>query len=186
MITVKTNIEVVTTALLNKLELLRDPRPLLRPVALDVLNLMNERIHEQGKAADDSLIGTYSIGYLKFRSENGRGKDSKVIASFTRQLSSALNVTATDKGYGIGVLVTGRNAMDNFLNKKNKAKGKEFTLKPGIVRNKKGKKRLLSNNDLIFFLQKKYKKKIWSPSKSETDFAIGNLKKRVNEILNSP
>lgn len=185
MITVQTNIDIVSTALLKKLEVLRDPKPLLRPVAIDVLNLMTERIHEQGKAADDSQIGTYSVGYLRFRSTNGRGSDSKVIASFTRQLSSALNVTATDNGWGIGVLVTGRNAIDNFLNKTNKAKGKGFTLKPGVVKDKQGAKRVMTNNDLIPFLEKKYKKKIWSPSQSEKDYAIGNLQKRVNEILNS-
>jgi hypothetical protein len=184
MITVTTNFDVVATALLNKLQFLRDPRPLLRPVALDVLNLMNERIHSEGKAADGSAIGTYSVGYLRFRSQNGRGSDTKKIESFTRQLSSALGVVATEKGWGIGVLVSARNPLDNYLNKKNKAKGTASSKKVGTVKKKNGRTRLISNNDLIRFQERQAKKKIWSPSTAEKDYAIGKLKKLVHEKIN--
>ena len=60
MITVKTNINVVSKSLLRKLEILRNPRPLLRPVALDVIVMMTERIHDKGLAADGSKIGEYN------------------------------------------------------------------------------------------------------------------------------
>lgn len=183
MITVKTNISVVTASIIDKLHKLSS-KDVTRQAAIDVLNLMSERIHEQGKAADGSLIGTYSVGYLKFRSQNGRGSDSKVIASFTRQLSSALNVVATEKGYGIGVAVSGRNALDNFLNKKNKAKGTASSLKIGKVKNKKGKARPLSNNDLISFLEKQKGKKIWATTTDEKAHALNVVREEVRKILN--
>jgi hypothetical protein len=77
MITVKTNISVVGTRLLNKLSVLRDPRPLLRSVAIDVLPLITARIHEDGQAADGTQIGTYSSEYMKVRTGN-YGNSGKV------------------------------------------------------------------------------------------------------------
>lgn len=44
----------------------------MRPVAVDVLNLMTQRIHEEGRAADDKPIGTYSPAYMKVRTGNYR------------------------------------------------------------------------------------------------------------------
>ena len=103
MITVKTNINVVTTSLLKKLEILRNPKPLLRPVALDVVVLMTERIHEEGQAADNTQIGEYNNNYLRLRqSKNKRSGSKKIIVSLTRQLENDWSVVATDKGWGIG------------------------------------------------------------------------------------
>ena len=103
MITVKTNINVVSTRLLRKLDVLRNPKPLLRLVALDVLVLITERIHEEGKAADDSKIGEYNNNYLRLRQKkNKRSADKKIIVSLTRQLENDWSVLATEKGWGIG------------------------------------------------------------------------------------
>lgn len=103
MIIVRTNIGVVSSRLLQKLELLKDPRPLLRPVAIDVINLMTERIHEKGLAADGSPIGTYSPGYLALRKNKyKRGADTKIIVSLTRQLENDWAVVATPNGWGVG------------------------------------------------------------------------------------
>lgn len=103
MITVKTNINVVTTSLLKKLEILRNPKPLLRPVALDVVVLMTERIHEEGQAADNTQIGEYNNNYLRLRQrKNKRSGSKKIIVSLTRQLENDWSVVATDKGWGIG------------------------------------------------------------------------------------
>ena len=52
-----------------------DPNYLLRPVAIEVLPMMTERIHKEGRASDGSQIGTYSKGYLAVRS--GQFKNSE-------------------------------------------------------------------------------------------------------------
>jgi hypothetical protein len=103
MITIKSNIKLVSDGLINKLQILRDPKPLLRLVALDVLNMVTERIHEKGEAADGSQIGTYNKNYLRRRQNNyKRSSDSKIIVSLTRQLENDWAVKATERGWGIG------------------------------------------------------------------------------------
>ncbi|MBK7885120.1 MAG: hypothetical protein IPJ81_16045 [Chitinophagaceae bacterium] len=126
MISIKTNIHTVNQGLINKLQGLADTKALLRPVAFDVLALMRERIHEDGLAADDSSLGDYSSKYLKFRNDNGRSTGgAKKRFSFSRQLEKALDTGPTEKGYAIIIVVDQRLPLDNFLNKKNKAKGKK-------------------------------------------------------------
>lgn len=95
---------IVKPSFLQKLQILKDPRPLLRPVALDVVALMTERIHEKGQAADGSAIGTYNNQYLKLRQRNfKRSGDKKIIVSLTRQLENDWAVLATPAGgWGIG------------------------------------------------------------------------------------
>lgn len=100
MITVKT---IVSSSLLRRLEILKNPKPLLRPVAFDVLALMTERIHEKGEAADGSQIGTYNNQYLRLRQRKfKRSGDGKIIVSLTRQLENDWAVLATPQGWGIG------------------------------------------------------------------------------------
>lgn len=70
MITIRTNINVVAASIIEKLKRISDPSTLLRPVAIDVMNMMTERIHEKGIAADGNPIGTYSPAYMKVRTGN--------------------------------------------------------------------------------------------------------------------
>lgn len=100
MISVKT---IVSPSLLQRLQALKDPKPLLRPVAFDVLALMVERIHEKGEAADGSQIGIYNNQYLRLRQKKfKRSGDRKIIVSLTRQLENDWAVLATPQGWGIG------------------------------------------------------------------------------------
>lgn len=104
-ITIKSNIGLVTESIKRKLNLLSDREYLIRPVCFDVIDLMTKRIHIDGKAADDSPIGTYKKGYLKLRQEKfSRSSDSKIIVSLTRQLENDWSVIATVIGYGIWFL----------------------------------------------------------------------------------
>jgi hypothetical protein len=104
-VNIRTNIPIVTASILKKLQTIADREYLLRPVAFDVIALMTERIHEQGKANDDSQIGEYSNSYLKQRQNKyKRTADKKIIVSLTRQLENDWSVIATEKGYGIGFL----------------------------------------------------------------------------------
>jgi hypothetical protein len=104
-VNIRTNIPIVTASIMKKLGIIADKEYLLRPVAFDVITLMTERIHEDGKASDETQIGEYSNSYLKQRQNKyKRTADKKIIVSLTRQLENDWSVIATEKGYGIGFL----------------------------------------------------------------------------------
>ena len=82
MINITSNINVVTSELLVKLNALQNPDQMLRMVSTNLLAEIKQRIHVDGKAADGSQIGTYSKGYMAVRTgqfkSNGtaiKGKD---------------------------------------------------------------------------------------------------------------
>lgn len=105
MITITSNIKLVAGRIKQNLELLKNKEYLLRPVAIEVIPLMTERIHQKGEASDNSQIGTYSSNYLKLRqAKYKRDASTKVIVSLTRQLENNWSVIATQNGYGIGFL----------------------------------------------------------------------------------
>lgn len=88
--------------LLSKFELLLNKEYLLRPLAIETIPLMKERIHENGQASDGSQIGEYANSYMRARAEAGRGPSRKIIVALTSQLEQDWSVQATDTGYGIG------------------------------------------------------------------------------------
>lgn len=51
----------------RKLDILRDREYLLRPVALELIPEITQRIHQDGEASDGTQIGTYSNSYMKLR-----------------------------------------------------------------------------------------------------------------------
>jgi len=105
MITVKSNIKIVTGRIKQQIEQLKNKEYLLRPVAIEVIPMMTERIHQKGEASDGGQIGTYSSGYLKLRQNKyKRDASTKVIVSLTRKLEQDWAVIATQNGYGIGFL----------------------------------------------------------------------------------
>lgn len=85
-------------------DLITDREYLLRPLAIETIANMKDRIHDEGKASDGGQIGEYNNSYLKLRQEKfGRSADTKVIVSLTRQLENDWAVIATpNNGYGIG------------------------------------------------------------------------------------
>lgn len=103
MITVKSNIKLVAGRIKQQLEQLKNKEYLLRPVAIEVIPMMTERIHQKGEASDGGQIGTYNNSYLKQRQmKYKRDASTKVIVSLTRQLENNWSVIATQNGYGIG------------------------------------------------------------------------------------
>lgn len=102
-IAVKTNFVFDNSTFLKKIETIKNPKPLLRLVAFDVLSLMDERIHEEGKTADGSQIGEYNNRYLKLRQKKFKlSGDKKIIVVQTRELRNSWAVLGTEKGWGIG------------------------------------------------------------------------------------
>lgn len=102
MATVNTNISAVLSNLKTKFELLKNKEYLLRPLAIETIPLMKERIHIEGQASDGSQIGSYANSYMAARELAGRGKSRKVIVALTSQLEQDWSVQATRTGYGIG------------------------------------------------------------------------------------
>lgn len=148
MITIKSNIKLVAGRIKQQLEQLKNKEYLLRPVAIEVIPLMTERIHQKGEASDNSQIGTYSTGYLKLRQRKyKRDASNKVIVSLTRQLENNWSVIATQNGYGIG-----------FINPFNLQKGR--------------------------WVEEGKDKKIFSLSKTETQYAVDRINELVADALN--
>lgn len=102
MATITTNLPVVLNELKSNFEKLFNKEYLLRPLAIETIPLMKERIHINGEASDGSQIGTYANSYMAARQKAGRGESRKIIVALTSQLEQDWAVLATDKGYGIG------------------------------------------------------------------------------------
>ena len=66
-------------SLIKKMNILAKTNKLELSVATTMQAVTNDRIFTQGKAADNSEIGTYSEGYLKTRKRNNWGSSNKVI-----------------------------------------------------------------------------------------------------------
>jgi hypothetical protein len=99
---------------------------LLRTIASTLTGVMRDRVHVQGKDANEQQIGTYSTEYMKVRTGNfkstkivrgvnkgqarkkyNRTADTKVILSLTRQMENDMSVCERNPikipyGYAIG------------------------------------------------------------------------------------
>lgn len=99
---------------------------LLRTIASTLTGLMRDRVHVQGKDANDTQIGTYSPAYMKVRlnqykspkivrgvnkgqarKKYNRTADTKVILSLTKQMENDMSICEknpikTSYGYAIG------------------------------------------------------------------------------------
>lgn len=95
-------ITIIVPDIASKFDLLKDREYLLRPLAIETIPLMKERIHERGEASDGTQIGSYANSYMRIRQEYGRGDSRKIIVALTSQLEQDWAVLATDNGYGIG------------------------------------------------------------------------------------
>ena len=97
-----TNISQVVDQIKTRFDILRDKEYLLRPLAVEIIPMMKERIHVDGKASDGSQIGEYANSYMRRRQEAGRGQSRKIIVALTSQLEQDWAVLATNTGYGVG------------------------------------------------------------------------------------
>lgn len=102
MVTITANISQVLGKIASNFELLKDKEYLLRPLAIETIPNMKERIHKEGEATDGGQIGQYSNGYMRQREKANRSDDRKIIVSLTRQLENDWAVLGTSNGYGIG------------------------------------------------------------------------------------
>lgn len=101
-VNINTNITQVFERVQSNFEKILNREYLLRPLAIETIPLMKERIHVNGQASDGSQIGEYANSYMRQRQKVGRGESRKVIVALTSQLEQDWSVIATPKGYGIG------------------------------------------------------------------------------------
>lgn len=98
-LTITTNLDQVLSNLGQNFKTIMDPNYLLRPVAVEVLPMITERIHQDGKASDGSQIGTYSNGYMKLRTGNyGNAGVYKSGKNKGKQKDSGVFTKGADKG----------------------------------------------------------------------------------------
>lgn len=106
MISVTTNISVVAASLGGRFNTMTSQLKdkLTRRVADTLVESITNRIHEEGKKADDSPIGQYKNSYLKLRQKKGRthSTDPKITFRFTDKMEKEFQVIATENGYGLG------------------------------------------------------------------------------------
>jgi len=81
---------------------LSDKESLLRPVCVELSGIMNNRIHDEGRATDGGEIGQYSVPYLRMRQAFNHTRDRKVILVLSRKLSNSWGAFSTERGYAVG------------------------------------------------------------------------------------
>jgi len=109
MLTFKSNLKDVVSSIVGRVKSINDLNAeqrdkMLRTIAFDTAAQMKVRIHQDGKNSKDTAIGEYSNSYLKFRENNGRGTDKKVILSLTRQMENDFSIIGGSgaTGYDLG------------------------------------------------------------------------------------
>lgn len=88
--------------LLQKMSDLARTNKLELSIATSMQAVTADRIFNQGKAADNSDIGSYSDGYLKTRINKNYPSSRKVILQATRQMTNDWSVISIDSGVGLG------------------------------------------------------------------------------------
>lgn len=183
MITVKTNIAEVLGKMTGQLNLLKDKEYLLRPLAIEVIPLMTDRIHQRGLASDEKKIGTYSPGYMKVRTGNygnadvykkgpkkGQKKDSGV---FTKGKNKGQPRPKYNRSNDTTVIISLTRQLENDW---------------AVVATDKGYA-IGFLNELNFkksvWVEATYNKKIFDLSKTEKEYVTERLNELVNEAIKS-
>jgi len=157
-IKISSNATVVLNKIVTNLGKLKDPA-FLRPVCIELIPMITERIHERGMDADGRQIGTYSPAYLKYaRKKAKRGPSPTVIVSLTRKLENSWAAVPTKNGYGIGFIDAGGGAGSNGA---------------------------ISSKQKLLYVAARKNANLTSLSKDETAFAIERINELVHEAISS-
>jgi|ERR1043165_4430558 hypothetical protein len=181
MVTIKLNVQSVVDLVKAKIEKLQDKEYLLRPLAFGEIELMTKRIHVDGLASDESRIGTYSKGYMAIRTgkygnsdlfqkgaKKGEIKNAGVISrgpnkgaprpQYHRSEDTKVILSLTRQlENDWSVIATARGYGIGFLNSLNYNKAR--------------------------WAEANYKKKIFSLTEAERQFATEKLKELVNQAI---
>ena len=98
-----TNMPVVLNTVNLKLSAL-DIKRMTNIQATTLMAVMRDRIHVQGRDSNGAPIGVYTPKYIKYsRKKAGRGTDSKVILSLTRQMENGYILVELPDNSGTGI-----------------------------------------------------------------------------------
>lgn len=179
MVTIKTNLAEVIGQLVGGMNLLKDREYLLRPLAIEVIPLMTDRIHQKGLATDEKKIGTYSKEYMKVRTgaygnagvyksgkNKGKKKDSGV---FTKGKNAGQPRPKYNRSNDTTVIISLTRQLENDWSVIATDKGYAI----GFL------------NELNFkkarWVEDTYRKVIFYPSESEKKY----ISERLNELVNA-
>jgi hypothetical protein len=87
-------------------EAIKDTDSTLRPIAIELKDLMQQRIHEQGLDSFGNSIGTYKQSYLDYRKKRYGLNGSNVVLILTNKMFQSWTVEATARGWAVGFLDT--------------------------------------------------------------------------------
>lgn len=193
-IVLKTNFNTVLSSLTNTIESLQVGKGnydgLVRTVATTSLAQIRKRIHEQGKASDDTDIGQYSIKplYISIRENPGRsfgrptGKTGRSVFTSGKKEGQLHTSKYFEGGYEGFKNAIGRNQLGKVNLFLSGTLANQFT----IIATSKGyglgwpsKDKL----DIAKGLEKKYKKKIYALSKDEKALAIKVGEKYLKDVF---
>jgi hypothetical protein len=174
-------------ALLSKLtksfNTLKDPEYLLRPVVVELVPMMTERIHQQGQDAKGEQIGTYSESYMKRRTgrysnsavktrgvEKGKTKNAGV---FTRGKNAGQPRPRYNRSNDTKVVVSLTRQLENDWSVIATASGYGI----GFLNS--------HNSDKAGWVEETYNKKIFALTDKEKEFAKTRLTELIQGALNS-
>jgi hypothetical protein len=194
MIEIKDNIKNVLGSLTARLKLFDRGSVgydgLARTVASTALAQLKSRIHEQGKAADGSDIGTYSTKpiYVSVKNNPGRsfglptGKTGRYVFKTGKKAGERHASKYFPGGYNQYKTEIGRNTLGKVNLSLSGQMNNQFTVQPSS--NGYG----IGWGDTEFTdrakgFELKYKKKIWALSKEELQLVKDTAKKYVTDAL---
>jgi len=177
MLTVATNINAVISSELAKLSRF-DAIQVCKAQAVATVAMFRDRIHQEGKAADGSQIGTYSTGYMKVRTGNygnsgtysrgknaGKNKDSGTYSRGAKQGTARQKYNRTND---TKVILSLTRQMENDL-----------TVIPTAAGFGVGYNNSL-NLDKALWAEKTYRKKIFSLTADEREKVLGIAKTAID------
>lgn len=179
-ITMKITIDTAAFTAEMKLRLssVVDPkRELFREVVTDLIPIIHERIHVEGRAGDGSKIGTYSNAYMAVRTGNYKNSDK-----ITKGKNAGKN-----KNAGTSTKGTSKGSARNKYNRTGDTKvilslTRQMENDYAVVGIENGWGIGFTNEhnaDKARWNDERYGKKVFTPTEEELDFAI----KRTKEIV---
>lgn len=191
MIKITTNIKIVAANIAAKLQQIRNKEYLLRPVAVNIIPMMRERIHVKGLASDGKIIGLYSDGYMKIRTGDfgnakktkaGKLKDAGTFTDRTIRLNKQTGVFSGEDKVGKPrpkynrsndpkVIISLTRQLENDYAVLATANGYGIGFNNDLNRKKSG------------WVEKTYKKKIFALTKEEKAYAVRKFQQLVNDAI---
>lgn len=190
MITLKTNFTQALGPLVAKLQDSRLYDTAIRTAATSVLGEMKTRIHEQGKAADGSDIGTYSKKpiYVSITANPGKsfgrpiGKSGKSKFASGKKKGQDHKSRYFPQGYSEYKTAIGRNQ----LGKVNLSLSGQLNSQLALIATSRGYGLGWPDDEKLkrsAFLEKKYGKKIWALAGKEKEIALAAAENVIKRAL---